>query len=50
MDKNKSKAMRITKGLGSASNYIGGDFDDAGYQKAPRQEKVAFINEEEEKK
>ena len=49
MEKNKGKAMRITKGLGSASNYIGGDFNDVGYDKLPRQEKVAFINEEEEK-
>jgi hypothetical protein len=48
MEKNKGKAMRITKGLGSASNYIGGDFDNAGYENLPRPDKVAFINEEEE--
>jgi hypothetical protein len=36
MDQNKGKALRLTKGLGSTANYLGGGFDDASDIKVPR--------------
>lgn len=50
MEQNKGKALRLTKGLGSTANFLGGGDYDEAYEKLPKQEKIAFINEEEEKK
>lgn len=50
MEQNKGKALKITKGLGSTANFLGGGDYDEAYEKLPKQEKIAFINEEEEKK
>lgn len=50
MDQKKGQPMRITKGLGSTSHYLG-DMDDGSF--APkREDKVAIVKdpEEEERK
>jgi hypothetical protein len=49
MDQKKGQAVRVTKGLGSTSNYLG-DYEEDYMPK--RDEKVAFVKdpEEEEKK
>lgn len=41
MDKNKDKPIRLTKGLGSAANYLG-DASDTSYQNWD--EKVEYID------
>jgi hypothetical protein len=50
MDQKKGQAIRVTKGLGSTSNYLG-NMDDGSYM-SNREDKVAIVKDpaEEEKK
>ena len=45
LDKNKDKAVRLTKNLGSTSNYIG----DVVEKYVITEEKITIINDEEER-